>query len=1655
MDVPDRPMDAAELARWTRFAAKGGIGRGTALTDFVAERVDDLMFLKNDEIVVLLQLPEENMFLGYCEGIVGRFHANDVHFLSKLKKPVMTKRSSVGGNNSGKSTPTPSLGQSPSPSLLQGSSPRSGTSYQPSISPQPQLRYQPPPSPPLTPSSSREHIPRSTSHSSTTVSVGSTSTSLSSSTLSSSSGPSPETPMTLHSSPEPIQGWPKPLETSASMSSVDTNVSGRSSTYIASMASANALNNENDDEIVDRHNRRSETTMVEMWPSSPTSTTIARKPVNGSRLALAMHPPAESEESDVEGPEDRVNSSESDREPEEYPDDGGWALRHGGTLPLQVVKLNSPNPGSIPPSPYRQGFPSSPLAQTTHDHIESDSRPDSVNQDGSTRSSDSASNYDTTESEDNADETARFSKPPTRSPSPSPEHHRTVSVSDSVKSQTRSRNSSITRDGSILYGDTSTSLITDDPTRSSIAAPSFHGSEDGEVGIGLSLLGGLLGGDDDASDSDSDDGPSMAIASEKDPTRRQSAVSGKSATSAMRGPHPPGEDWDGESIYENYYRFSRSTNARASTSTFASAKMPARFSHSSQRGMPITDAEIVPPVPVDPRSEPPIDPSRPGIIRNEKTRSIDSDASVYTQASKTSSVDPSRLSARPPPTSRRPAPLELTGINGEPSPLLHTRWGSPASSASPPTSSAAGQSSFFEGTPPASASSGSISPGGAASQLRQRLEIDRASPIGTYTKLDESVGEGLGGGIVVEDDEELPAPSITSEPRTESPEGSDVDADVENTELGPDTLTPLVIADSVPDDVSASLQTPTTTPSSPPDLSPPPAQAVPPPQHQTRPSLSELRGYAANDSPSPRVMDKPPGQRTSMFLPHPNAPKPPPPTGAPEGPLYIRQPPLVPQQRSDSAQDVVNIINMSIGRSHVTRVMPTIYGRTELDLRSATGPVKMVFSIDPLPPLSAPLPSQIPFRNGAAPPIPPPPGPSAAPMPRRSTGDSDPGQGSSRSLLARGASASSASTVPPKSSPLAEKPAVTDRKPSAPIPRPNFFPKAGTSRPRSRSFSGFNTTEVSPPPRASREEGSAPIVNAPIKVGRSMSANLTAPSPPSASSPLSQGSSTSNSPPTTTTLGKHASQSSLRAAHAPSPLSLPQNNSVLGVRQPLRSPTSPLAVSPVATGGSPASASRSSHQLRPMGSRSNMNERPTLPRGTVSDSPSSSPVHTRNESLLSFRDRPSFEIDPSRVVSPSPGRDSLRSKLSLPNLRRNQSRASLSSVSQQENETVQVQDMDFELIRPNLAQLQGSGRSSEDSSLGREPSMDGRTSNVGEQRRTDSPAISIVSTQTPWSSSSETSIDAHRQRELKWVSLMGTVPPAQAKKSKKVKKLLMDGSVPSSVRFLVWSHLTDGKAKAIPGVYAQLGKRARVSTSADIERDVQRILVDHPHMQSNRPSLMAVLQAYLTMVPDVEYSRGLPLVAGHLLALSPEEDAFWIFVSMMDSYLRPYFSSNTTQIEVDAALFSRALEANDAQVAKKVLTDMGVNPVDICRPWFSTLFVDSLPLEYLNRVWDLFLFEGIPFLFRVGLALVYCCRQRILECSKREALFGLLNHPSPNWLPPSPDAFVALALSFKLKDDDVRKQRIKMEAQVKRQTQTPRANPAATRAMSLPRPAPS
>jgi hypothetical protein len=243
-----------------------------------------------------------------------------------------------------------------------------------------------------------------------------------------------------------------------------------------------------------------------------------------------------------------------------------------------------------------------------------------------------------------------------------------------------------------------------------------------------------------------------------------------------------------------------------------------------------------------------------------------------------------------------------------------------------------------------------------------------------------------------------------------------------------------------------------------------------------------------------------------------------------------------------------------------------------------------------------------------------------------------------------------------------------------------------------------------------------------------------------------------------------------------------------------------------------------------------------------------------------------------QVVSPPPATSvsgsslarntSLRSKISLSALRSKSLREQQQDGGLlREGETVQVMDTDFELVRPALSRA----RASEDSSSanGKSSGSEGRPSFL----RIDSPATSSslasfdkrspVSPSTPTTLPPPTAaVEAHRALELKWITAMAATPSAFARKNKKIRRLLMEG-VPASVRYQVWAHLADSRSKRLEGLYAQLGERERVPAFADIQRDAQDCFVGDSRLAQPDGPLVSLLQSYLVMVPDIQYSKGL------------------------------------------------------------------------------------------------------------------------------------------------------------------------------------------------------
>ncbi|OCB89507.1 RabGAP/TBC [Sanghuangporus baumii] len=1906
MTTTTTTMDGTELARWTRFAAKGGIGKCTAVQDCVAESPEDLMFLKDDEIIVLMQLSgQTGFYLGYCEGVVGRFRGDHVKLHGKLKRPVMTKRASASAVSVA-SSPPPSVTPSPRMPLspLTTSSSATNTSSTPTrdrdsraLSDPFDLELDAPPK-----SKTSEEGGSNTN----------TQTNVDTNTTTNETTEGSRRRLTRGADDLPGLEMFLPRSRSGSRSRPTSSRGGPGS------GNVNQADENEKNEKRDRRRTRIVTPQFSA-SASPGSDSLDIPP-----SPLAPPSPASQHQDDAQtGPKQQESKPASPEkqptEPERKEDKVRISVEEDGQKensrismtpePLQQESLADKDASSLyDGASARSSFYSTHsyrssvfgggngLSAAASDAFARLSQVDS--DDGGIGMGIGLSMLQDMADDEDDDTSTGMAQPAPPTPR-SEEQKKEVNHQNDELERNKERYEDEEQDSDIDYDD----------------------DDDGSYWDGADIY-------------DNYRYSRYSVMTKNSRRKSRFSVISRNSEAKVGPKKEPPAPLDAES------------RLRPDSTVTSTVSPPIPKDESQPKDESAEKKKHVPPPLNFVKSTPyssrallsPLPAYSPVSASNRSTAEFSVGGSdLHSPLLHTNFASPKSTSSRA--TSFGTDEADRQSLSPQ-----------------------AGLNMFSVSAVDAPGPSMSVSGSGVASALRQRLEHEQSAgttPLASPAASKEAVPSSLetrredsarpGREIVVDDDESVNVTVIPAEEgaaslqenkdqsneydhtrdsvqsgvstvssasvestATDTSGASDVsgymrkieadlasvsavsgstqplnarsalaDAEGSSTSTPTPTLTEFDVGVTTQplrvQDRSAARSTPSPLPSPVPTLTP--DQGRQPQTQVSEPPLSPL----PSPLPSPREQLAIPRQREpqqsqdakssqgaqllrpeqALFLPHPNAPRPNPAVVSGERTSTYGMPPVhepisqrAPASGPPAPSDMPgSSLEATLRAASAARVGPagvphrsTIFGKTVVDLASSDGPVAIVWSLSPFPPdpvsrTNSPAPSpRVPRRAttaGASPlsqsvhvgsnlPSPSPrdlnfpasavgiPGPPASPVPVRSASAGIPPP----AVIA--AAASNQAPLRPSSS------SVSDNNPSTSSPnsttstsnhnknvnnnngvllRPNFSPRVGTARPRSRSFSDFAREvpvgSVVMEKRAS-EEGSTPSTVASVQSLRESVAlpanDASAGNGAGAASSNANnatGSNGVNGHPLRQSATVNGSSPPKRSIHTPSPLSRPENNAVVATETPRASsfsmsnsnssskssiPLSPLgrtfisssqtqlpnsveantarssaaetsslglasgrpvipAVSrsmgvrqmasvdnfrtgpdrqdaqplfapsksvlqPIRRNSGPSAGPSSAAISGPVTAVANSVPSATNQQNVTASSPSpvqrlrrlSSPSSKRHERTISQQSQTSSTTSEMRsVVSPPPGAvassstpspvqrsNSIKSKLSLSHLRMRHT-AKESSIDTQtpspstgpatpvfdfdnQPETVQVQDAEFEMIRPTIRRVSSEPMSDDSIIIPDEgPSLQRDSTTVespvsGSGRSLLSPHPSTIADSVtehqhmPPRKSTEEDAAAHRARELKWMSVISSVPPPQARKNRKVRKLVFEG-VPSSVRYLVWSHLTDCKAKRIPGVYGQLGKRGRVAASQVIERDAARCFSNHPHLQDPKGPLVGLLQTYLTMVPDVQYQTSLALVAGHLLLQSPEEDAFWIFTSMMDMNLRAYFSPKSVQMDADALVLGRAVELTHPQLAKKLFVDMSIPPLEICRTWLPSLFATTLPQDYVNRIWDVYFCEGPPFLFRVALAILSCCRGAIESSSDRTAVLSYLSRPETmSLLPEDPEEFVNLAMAVKIKDEDIKKQRVKVETELRRRTQSAQRNsaPRLVSSISLPRAGP-
>lgn len=274
------------------------------------------------------------------------------------------------------------------------------------------------------------------------------------------------------------------------------------------------------------------------------------------------------------------------------------------------------------------------------------------------------------------------------------------------------------------------------------------------------------------------------------------------------------------------------------------------------------------------------------------------------------------------------------------------------------------------------------------------------------------------------------------------------------------------------------------------------------------------------------------------------------------------------------------------------------------------------------------------------------------------------------------------------------------------------------------------------------------------------------------------------------------------------------------------------------------------------------------------------------------------------------------------------------------------------------------------------------------------------------------------RRTVKWKALMkkyglGIDKPVRfPPKSDKVKRYVRKG-IPPEWRGAAWFWYAGGPGlqKNSEGQYLKLLDRIKKGGALSdtdrehIERDLNRTFPDNVRFKpdpiaeaqrlasdgirhdSQQPdvkiiqSLRRVLQAFAVHNPNIGYCQSLNFIAGLLLLFldEDEEKTFVLLNVITTDYLPGTHGVSLEGANIDIAVLMTSIKEMLPTIWVK-LDDKPANSVVGGPPalptvslattaWFMSLFVGTLPIESVLRVWDCLFLEGPKILFRFALAI--------------------------------------------------------------------------------------
>ncbi|TRY99506.1 hypothetical protein DNTS_020815 [Danionella cerebrum] len=202
---------------------------------------------------------------------------------------------------------------------------------------------------------------------------------------------------------------------------------------------------------------------------------------------------------------------------------------------------------------------------------------------------------------------------------------------------------------------------------------------------------------------------------------------------------------------------------------------------------------------------------------------------------------------------------------------------------------------------------------------------------------------------------------------------------------------------------------------------------------------------------------------------------------------------------------------------------------------------------------------------------------------------------------------------------------------------------------------------------------------------------------------------------------------------------------------------------------------------------------------------------------------------------------------------------------------------------------------------------------------------------------------------------------------------LIRKGIPHHFRAIVWQLLCNATDMPVKNQYSELLKMSSPCEKL-IRRDIARTYPEHDFFKGQdslgQEVLFNVMKAYSLVDREVGYCQGSAFIVGLLLMQMPEEEAFCVFVRLMQEYrLRELFKPSMAELGLCIYQFEHLLQEQLPELNVH-FRSQSFHTSMYASSWFLTLFLTFLPLPIATRIFDIFMYEGLEIIFRVGIAIL-------------------------------------------------------------------------------------